>query len=301
MRTTTLIQNNDSYVVKFYAMASPCEVIIQTNDFNLASTVGKIVSNEVWRIEDKFSRYNPKSLCSRINQSKGEPISIDEETYLLFNFAEQCYQLSDGLFDITSGILASLWSFNGKEVRHQDFPSSEQIDKVRALVGWTKVTYDVKSVTLPLGMALDFGGFGKEFAVDRSILLVKKLTDKPVLVNLGGDLAVTKSRENNQPWQVAIESLTCDMDEGQQMIIALKQGALATSGDTKRFLTYQGIRYGHIINAKTGWPIIDAPRSITTQAPQCIQAGILATLAFLQGPKAEVFLTEQEITYWATR
>ena len=151
-------------------------------------------------------------------------------------------------------------------------------------------------------MELDFGGIGKEYAVDRSILLAKQLTDEPMLVNLGGDLAVTGSRLNNQPWQVAIEHPDSDaLGQPQDMIVALKKGALATSGDARRYLIKEGIRYGHVLNAKTGWPIINAPRSITTVAPQCIQAGILATLALLQGEYAEQFLTEQDITFWARR
>lgn len=76
---------------------------------------------------------------------------------------------------------------------------------------------------------------------------------------------------------------------------------IANSGDARRYLIKDVIRYGQVLNAKTGWPIIDAPRSIITVAPQCIQAGILATLALLQGEHAEQFLTEQDITFWATR
>ena len=85
------------------------------------------------------------------------------------------------------------------------------------------------------------------------------------------------------------------------MVVSLMQGALATSGDAKRFLLKDNIRYSHILNAKTGWPIVQAPRSITVVAPQCIQAGILATLALMQGEQAEHFLTEQNIKFWAIR
>ena len=85
------------------------------------------------------------------------------------------------------------------------------------------------------------------------------------------------------------------------MIVSLKTGALATSGDAKRYIINNGLRYGHILNAKTGWPIVNAPRSITVAAPQCIQAGILATLALLKEENAEHFLTQQAIKYWARR
>jgi thiamine biosynthesis lipoprotein len=301
-RTLKYSSQQDSHSISFDAMASPCEVIIQTQDKRLAMQVAQCVSREVWRIEDKYSRYDTRSICSQINSSAGEKMAIDEETFLLLNFAEQCYQLSDGLFDISSGVLRKVWSFDSASVECQHFPNQTDVSQLLCLVGWSRVVYDQKSITLPQHMELDFGGIGKEYAVDRSILLAKQLTDEPMLVNLGGDLAVTGSRLNNQPWQVAIEHPDSDaLGQPQDMIVALKKGALATSGDARRYLIKEGIRYGHVLNAKTGWPIINAPRSITTVAPQCIQAGILATLALLQGEYAEQFLTEQDITFWARR
>lgn len=301
-RAITVSKQKDGYGITFNAMASPCEMIIQTADRNLAKQVGQCVSDEVWRIEDKYSRYDPQSICSQINTSVGQKVAIDEETYLLLNFAEQCYQLSDGLFDISSGVLRKVWTFEGLSGECKHFPSQVEIENVLEFVGWRKVIYDKHSITLPSQMQLDFGGIGKEYAVDRSILLAKQITHKPLLVNLGGDLAVTGPREQGQPWQVAIEHPDSDsLGQQQDMIVALNQGALATSGDARRYLIKSGIRYGHVLNAKTGWPILHAPRSITTVAPQCIQAGILATLALLQGREAESFLTEQEVTYWARR
>ncbi len=301
-RSVKLSQQKDGYKVSFNAMASPCEVLIQTQDKRIVEQVAHRVSSEVWRIEDKYSRYDHHSICSEINNSDGKEIAIDEETYLLLNFAEQCYQLSDGLFDITSGVLRQVWSFSSQRGECQNFPSVTDINKVLSLVGWQSVIYDQHKISLPQNMELDFGGIGKEYAVDRCILLAKEITDEAILVNLGGDLAVTGPRFDNQAWQVAIEHPDSDATGQQQdMIIALNQGALATSGDARRYLIKDGVRYGHVLNAKTGWPIIHAPRSITTVAPQCIQAGILATLALLQGERAEQFLTEQDITFWARR
>jgi len=305
-RSLKLTKQKDGHRIMFNAMASPCEVLIQTHNMALVKQVAELVSQEVWRIEDKYSRYNSLSLCSQINTHSGEKTPIDEETYLLLNFAEQCYQLSEGLFDMSSGVLRKAWSFNDgfdeKSGECKSFPSVIDVNKLLSFVGWKNVIYDEKSIMLPQGMELDFGGIGKEYAVDRSLLLAKQLTNKPILVNLGGDLAVSGPRFNNQSWQVAIEHPNCDyLGQKQDMIIALNQGALATSGDAKRCLIKEGVRYGHVLNAKTGWPITHAPRSITTVAPQCIQAGILATLALLQGEQAEQFLTDQEITFWARR
>jgi thiamine biosynthesis lipoprotein len=304
-REISFKKNRDSYGITFYAMASPCEIIVQSCDEKLAKELGNIISTEVWRIEDKYSRYNNQSLCSAINNSAGQSVKIDQETYLLLMFAEHCYQLSDGLFDISSGIFRKLWSFHGSNHKASIFPSQKTINTVLSNVGWKKIHFDNHQITLPKKMEIDFGGIGKEYAVDRSIILAKEISDVPILVNLGGDLAVTGPRLNNDTWQVAIERPDIDTDvykdKSPDMIISLKSGALATSGDAKRFIIQNNKRYGHILNAKTGWPVVDAPRSITVVAPQCSQAGILSTLALLQGAHAEQFLTEQSVKFWARR
>ena len=299
LRNIQLIKQQDGYSITFDAMASPCEVLIQTTDKKLALKVGKAVADEVWRIQDKYSRYIPNSICSQINTQAGNKTAIDSETYLLLQFAEQCYQLSDGLFDITSGVLRQIWRFDGSD----NIPTDEQVQKIMLAVGWQKIEFNQQHIILAKNMEIDFGGIGKEYAVDRSILLVKQLTNKPTLVNLGGDLCATSSRQNNQPWQVGIENPVIEAIQGesQKMIVSLMQGALATSGDAKRYLLKNGKRYSHILNALTGRPIDYAPSSMTVVAPQCIQAGILATLALLQGENAEQFLDEQEVKYWAVR
>lgn len=302
IRTLKISKDTSSHNIKFNAMASACEVIIETRDRQIAQQVAECVTAEVWRVEDKFSRYDNNSVCSKINTSAGKQVSIDEETYLLLNFAEQCYQLSAGLFDISSGVLRKIWSFDALSGECKHFPTEKEVEEMVSLVNWESVVFDQNSINLPRDMEVDFGGIGKEYAVDRAILLAKKITDVPILVNLGGDMAVTGPRLNNQAWQVAIEHPDSEaLGQKQDMIIALNQGALATSGDARRYIMREGIRYGHVLNAKTGWPILGAPRSITTAAPQCIQAGILATLALLQGQDAEQFLNEQEITFWARR
>jgi len=83
--------------------------------------------------------------------------------------------------------------------------------------------------------------------------------------------------------------------------IHLKAGALATSGDAKRFLLKDGVRYGHILDPTTGWPVRKAPRSVTVAAGTCLDAGMLATFAMLQGHDAEVFLRDQDVRHWVLR
>ncbi len=274
-------------------MASPCELLVETVDAIMANRLASIAFQEAKRIEQKFSRYRDDNIVYKINHSKGKAIKVDDETALLLNFADQCYQLSDGLFDITSGTLRKVWTFDGSD----HIPTHEQIETILPLIGWQKVTWKPPYFTLPPGMELDFGGIGKEYAVDQTFYRIHQEVKTAFLVNFGGDLRASGIRKSNKPWLIGLENpIHTNKAQGA---IEIKHGALATSGDTKRYLLKNGKRYAHILNPKTGWPVEHAPRSITVAASSTVEAGMLASFALLQGRNAKRFLDKQQIQYWA--
>lgn len=294
-RTVQCLPRKEGFTLSFFSMASPCELLIDTHDKALAMKMGDIAAREAWRIEDKYSRYDHNSLCSQINSKAGEAVKIDDETFKLLEFANQCYEISEGAFDISSGVLRKAWRFDGSD----NVPSQQKIKALLKFVGWNKVNYSAKTILIQKGMEIDFGGLGKEYAVDRTALLLGELANIPFLVNYGGDLAANGTRLNNESWQVGIEHPS--FKNNKASVVTLKKGAIATSGDANRFLLKDNQRYSHILNVQTGWPVEQPPSSITVAAPQCIQAGFLATLSLLQGVNAENFLKEQSIQYWSIR
>lgn len=273
-------------------MGSPCELLVATDDGALATRLVDVVADEARRIERKFSRYLPGNIVARMNA--GGRVSVDEETGNLIEFAETLYRLSERRFDITSGVLRRVWTFDGSD----RLPSQADVDTTLEDVGWDKVSWDRPHIQLRPGMQIDLGGIGKEYAVDRVARMVADETDCHCLLNFGGDLVATGASE--EAWKVGIEAVTGGDGRAQKMI-RLKIGALATSGDTRRFLIKDGRRYGHILDPLTGWPVVDAPRSVTVAADTCTQAGMLATLAMLKGAAAEAFLDEEDVTYWCFR
>jgi len=279
------------YSATFSAMASPCEVLVDTDDAAVAHDMGELARDEALRIEAKFSRYRDDSVVSRINQSHGHPMTVDEETASLLDFSQQCHVLSDGLFDITSGVLRRVWKFDGSD----KLPSQAAIDAVLPFVGFQRLTWLSPVLTLPEGMELDLGGIGKEYAVDRVLGLLSARFDLPMLVNFGGDLCANRSPRSGT-WQVGIERP--DAIDNAALVLELSQGALATSGDARRYLLRAGQRYSHILNPMSGWPVAQAPRSVTVAAGTCMEAGMLATFSLLQGEKAQDFLDEQGVRYW---
>ena len=148
-------------------------------------------------------------------------------------------------------------------------------------------------------MEIDLGGIGKEYAVDRVASLLAEKTNAAFLVNFGGDLRAHGQRRDGHPWRVGVERP--GFENTAALDLQLKRGALATSGDANRYLQRGGQRYSHILNPRTGWPVKNAPRSVTVLADTCTQAGLLATLAMLQGRNAEQFLADQGGQHWVIR
>jgi thiamine biosynthesis lipoprotein len=291
----TLCAKENFYCAEFSAMASPCEVLIETHDKSLAMHLASMAQQEALRIERKYSRYRTDNLMYAINH-QASPVVIDEETHRLLEFADTCYQLSQGLFDITSGVLRKAWKFDGSD----NIPSQAVITPLLKFVGWKKVKFSSEMIHLPPGFELDFGGIGKEYAVDRvATKLQQTAKETSVLVNFGGDIQVTCPRQNNAPWFVGIENPLTD-NQGQS-IVKIFSGGLATSGDARRFLQKDNQRYSHILDPTTGYPVIKPPRSVTVASANCTQAGLLATLTLLQGEGAETFIKQQGVTHWIYR
>jgi len=280
------------------AMASPCEVLIEIDDAGEALDLTKEVAAEAWRIEDKLSRYLPGNIIDRINRAAGMTVEVDAETAQLIDFTDTLYKLSDGRFDITSGVLRQVWHFDGSA----NIPSRKSVERVLQQVGWERVTWATSTSTLQMqkGMEIDLGGIGKEYAVDKAADILRASTSASCLVNFGGDLVATKSPVRRKAWKVGVETID-ETKSTTNPLLNLQVGGLATSGDARRFLLRGGIRYGHILDPKTGWPIPDAPRSITVAADTCTQAGMLSTLAMLKGAQAEHFLEQQEQRFWCIR
>jgi thiamine biosynthesis lipoprotein len=136
--------------------------------------------------------------------------------------------------------------------------------------------------------------------VDRAAALARDLHAGSCLVNFGGDLAVSRPREAGLSWRIGVEAVAPG-DGNIAGLIDVKQGGMATSGDTYRFVARDGQRLTHILNPRTGYPVANAPRSVTVAAGSCTQAGMLTTLALLQGAGAESFLKEAGVQFWILR
>jgi len=292
----TLLRRQGYWEGEFTAMASPCAVLAEVDTAAEARCLLDIARGEAQRIEARFSRYRPGNIVHRINTSAGQPVEVDDETALLLDYADRCHTLSEGRFDITSGVLRRVWRFDGSD----RLPEPAAIAALLPLIGWDKVLWERPRLILPAGMEIDFGGIGKEYAVDRSALLLQTETRSSFLINYGGDLFASGARRNDRGWQVGLDD---PFATGQDSVggLDIKRGGVATSGDARRFLLRNGVRYGHILDPRTGWPVPDTPHSVTVVAATCLEAGMLSTFAMLMGKQAETFLASQDVQHHVIR
>jgi len=277
----------------FRAMAAEHELQLAASDLDLARRAAQAAIADVKRIEAKYSRYRDDSVTSRINQAAGgDAVQIDTETAALLHYAQQCHSQSDGLFDITSGVLRRVWDFKRDP---PVLPSREEIAAAVALVDWRSVEWSASEVRLPrAGMEIDFGGIGKEYAADRVATILTEHGLRHGLVNLGGDIRAIGPQGDGSPWRVGIRH-----PRVQDAAVAgfdLAAGALATSGDYERYFEIAGKRYCHILNPQTGMPVAHW-QSISVVSPLCVVAGSCATIAMLLEADGPAFLEAQGVQW----
>jgi thiamine biosynthesis lipoprotein len=261
----------------FRAMAAENEVQVHCADERFAEAAAAAAIAEVARIEAKYSRYRADSVVSRINaQAGGAALPVDEETRLLLFFADACFRQSGGAFDATSGVLRRAWDFASGRV-----PGDDELAQLLPLIGWERVEFSGESVRLPLpGMQLDFGGFGKEYAVDRAARVLMEMGVEHALVNLAGDLSILGAQPGGAPWRVGIRHPR--RDDRVLATLPVRSGAIATSGDYERYIEVDGIRHCHILDPRTGRSARGL-QSVTVHASSCLVAGSAATIAMLKG------------------
>jgi len=281
------------YRFSFKALGGPNEIQLYSSSEASAKEIADVIIADVLAVEARYSRYRSNSLVSKINNAAGSnnPIEVDDETAALFDYASLCYEQSNGMFDLTSGIFRRVWDFKKAQV-----PSSAEIEKLLPLVGWKKAAWRKPYFRLPLsGMELDLGGIGKEYCVDRAAGVALAQGVRHGLINLGGDLRAIGPHPDGSPWKVGIahprknNSLLTHLD--------LYSGALATSGDYERFFELAGKRYCHIINPKTGFPV-ESFQSVSVLADSCLVAGSSATIAMLLGETSGlIFLRDSRLPF----
>lgn len=261
-------------------MGTRCLILFREADERKALRFAAEALDWLKGYEAKFSRFRADSLVSRINDAAGQGwVEVDDEMEAMLDLAGKIHAISLGVIDPTMLPLLRLWDW---KTVHETLPGADAVGEARALTGLWKLQRKKGSVFLPeAGMGLDFGGFGKEFAVDHVANLAATRGIRDVLVDFGRDVHASGGNGRHPFWHVGLED---GLRPGHCWGgIAASGFAVCTSGDAARHFTHNGRRYGHILDPRTGWPVANGINSVTVLAPSCLQAGIYSTAVSILG------------------
>lgn len=242
--------------------------------------------NEIKRIEKLISSWDLNSQTSKINKHSGiKAVKVDQELYDLISRAILISKLTDGAFDISYAAIDKVWKFDGSMT---EIPTKEQIKKSIEKVGYQKIILNPKEQSVFLtqkGMKIGFGGIGKGYAADKAKKLLIQMGATSGIINASGDMNTWGKQPDGKDWTVAI---TNPLNKNKAYaLLPLKKGAVVTSGDYEKYVIFDGIRYAHIINPKTGYPsqgIISA----TVFSESAELADALATSIFVMGKEVGI-------------
>lgn len=256
-------------------MGSPCELKL-SGDSALCRRVAADCQREAERFETRYSRFTTDSITAQINAAAGGAVvPIDAECRAILEYAGVCWSLSDGLFDITSGVLRRVWTKDRLQL-----PAPDELLPILALIDWQKVELSEAGVRLGMsGMEIDLGGVVKEYAADALAQRIGLAGIDSGVVNLGGDIFCVGSNPEGLPWRIGIKN-----PDGPGAIaqVGIANAGLATSGGYERYFEIGGKRVSHLLNPTTGMPV-ESLASVSVIADQSVVAGSIATIALLKG------------------
>lgn len=272
-------------------MGSRFEITVVANDSTEANNYIDLAVGEITRIEKLISSWDPASQTSEINRNAGiKPVKIDKELYNLIGRCFEISKLTDGAFDISFASMDKIWKFDGSMT---EIPSEEATKQSVTKVGYQNTILDPENVTVFLkleGMKIGFGGIGKGYAADKAKKLLMEKGVISGIINASGDMNTWGKQPNGEFWKVAI---TNPMDKNKAFaLLPLKDNAVVTSGNYEKYVTFNDIRYTHIIDPRTGYPATGII-SATVFPPKAEIADALATSIFVMGKDVGVDFINQ--------
>ena len=272
-------------------MGSRFDISILASSENEANEYIDSAVSEIKRIENIISSWDKNSETTKINNNSGiAPVKVSEELFDLINRSIQISKITDGAFDISYASMDKIWKFDGTMVK---MPSAEVIKKSVEKVGYKNIILDYKEQTVFLklkGMKIGFGAIGKGYAADKAKKLMQNKGVKAGLINASGDLNCWGKQPDGQSWKVGI---TNPLNKNKIFSwFDIDDRAVVTSGNYEKFIQFDGKRYSHIINPKTGYPASGIV-SASVFAAKAELADALATSIFVMGTEVGIDMIDQ--------
>lgn len=251
------------------------------------------ILHELARVDSSMSMFIPQSVLSRLND--GETDTPDELLTEVFQLSQKVSDATQGAFDITVAPLVNAWGFGFKK---GVFPTPQQVDSLRQLVGYQKVRLaDGKIRKADPRVMLDCGAVAKGFALDVVARLFERYGIRNYMIEIGGEVIVRGRKPDGEMWKIGIQKPSRDsvQTEELQTVLTLTDRAMATSGNYRNFYYKNGRKYAHTVDPRTGQPVQHSLLSATVLAPTCAEADAYATAFMVLGKEgAEKVLQTQK-------
>ncbi len=277
------------YDLQFKALGTNCRIQYTATSNDHAAGFAREAVQWVASFEGKYSRFRDDSLICEINRNAGlRWTEIDAEVESIFAICDDLHFMTQEVLDPTMLPLIELWDYRK---RHDELPSDSAVAETMALIGWKQVERKPGAVFLPKpGMALDLGGFGKEYAVDKVAAIAVGHRIGACLVDFGRDIHALGVPPGSPAWHVGLENP--EKPGAAWSSLAAVDMGIATSGDYRRFFEHGGQRFGHIIDPRSGKPVVNGILAVTIAANSCLEAGVLSTAVFVLGEEEGLKLVE---------
>ena len=257
--------------------------------------------NEIQGVMDevnaKMSNWIEESEVSQFNTNIAGCYEISQDTAKVVSASQMITQASNGVFDATAGPLIQLWGF-GTDFGVEQAPSVADIEAVMTNIGYTKLRLEGNSLCKDIDqLAINLSATAKGYGVD---LVADYLEQKGLdnyLVEIGGELRVLGMNLSGSPWRVGIETpidfgFAGTAGHSVQEVIEISNHALATSGDYRNFFMDEGVRYSHVIDPRTGYPVPQDMASVTVVHSSALWADGWSTALLALGPERAIQLAE---------
>ncbi|MDP3487006.1 MAG: FAD:protein FMN transferase [Bacillota bacterium] len=251
-----------------------------------AESVLKETVAEMSRLEGLLSAHLPSSDVWRINGAQGEPVVVSQEVIDVLERAALVYEKSNGTFDVTVGAVLRTWGFGTDTLA---IPTATALAEAMRGVGFDSIVFDSGTRTVQLTnphTKLDLGGVAKGYIVDRALDVIRSKGIKHAIVDAGGDVRVMGGRPGKYLWDKPRAARVGIQDpfwpDGLIAIVEVRDGSVLTSGDYERFFVEEGVRYTHIIDPRTGYPVRGLA-SVTIVTEEAALADAIATAVMVLG------------------
>ncbi|MBO0950141.1 FAD:protein FMN transferase [Fibrella sp. HMF5405] len=276
-------------------MGSRFDITLVANDSAQAEQNIDLVIAEVSRIENLISDWRPDTQISQVNKNAGiAPVRVDPEVFTLTERALQLSRLTNGAFDISFAAMDRIWKFDGSMT---EMPKPEAIRKSVEKVGYQHIELDPNQSTIFLkrkGMKIGFGALGEGYAADRCRAMMLAKGINAGIVNGSGDMSAWGKQPDGSDWTIGITNPL--HNDTIFAIVPLRQPAVVTSGSYEKFVVFNGKRYAHIINPRTGYPATGLS-SVTVFGPSTEKANGFSTSIMVLGKEAGLKLIRQYPEY----